>query len=56
MIGGVQKVRSLTRIVKKVPLAIYLKGTCVVISPNVVFLVWLQERWSKGFSQIDRVS
>ena len=37
-------VRSLTRIVKKVPLAIYLKGTCVVISLNVVFGVWLQAR------------
>ena len=54
MIRGVQKVRSLTRIVKKVPLAIYLKGTCLVISLNVVFSVWLQARWPKGFSQIDR--
>ena len=56
MIGGVQIVRSLTRIVKKVPLAIYLKGTCVVISPNVVFGVWLQARWPKEFSQMDKVS
>ena len=56
MIGGVQKVRHLTRIVKKVPLMIYLKGTCVVIYPNVFFGVWLQERWPKGFSQMDKVS
>ena len=41
MTGGVQIVRYLTKIVKKVPLAIYLKGTCVVISPNVVFGVWI---------------
>ena len=50
MIGQVQIVRSLTRIVKKVPLTIYLKGTCVVNSPNVVFGVWIQEIWPKGFS------
>ena len=56
MIGGVQIVRSLTRIVKKVPLAIYLEGTFVVISPNVVFGVWLHARWPKGFSQMDKVS
>ena len=56
MIGGVQIVRSLTRIVKKVPLMIYLKGTCVVIFLNAVFGVWLQARWPKGFSQMDRVS
>ena len=53
---GVQIVKSLTRIVKKVPLAIYLKGTCVVISPNVVFGVWIQATQTKGFSQIDKVS
>ena len=56
MTGGVQIVRSLTRIVKKVPLTIYLKGTCKVILLNVVFGVWLQARWPKGFSQIDKVS
>ena len=53
---GVQIVRSLTRIVKKVPLTIYLKGMCIVISPNVVYGVWLQAIWPKGFSQIDKVS
>ena len=56
MIGGVPKVRSLTSIVKKVPFAIYLEGTCIVISLNVFFGVWLQARWPKGFSQIDKVS
>ena len=56
MIGGVQIVRSLTRIVKKVPLAIYLEGMCVVISLNVVFGLWLQARWPKVFSQMDKVS
>ena len=56
MIGGVLKVRSLTRIVKKVPLAIYLKGTCVVIFSNAIFGVWLHTREPKGFSQIDKVS
>ena len=56
MIGGVQKIRSLTKIVKKVPLTIYLEGTCIVMSPNVIFGVWLQEIWPKGFSQMDRVS
>ena len=44
MTGGVQIGRSLTGIVKKVPLAIYLNGTCIVISLNVVFDVWLQAR------------
>ena len=56
MTGGVQKVRSLTKIVKKAPLAIYLEGMCVVISSNVVFGVWLQARQPKGFSKIDKVS
>ena len=56
MTGGVQIVRFLTRIVKKVPLVIYFKGTCVIISPNVVFGVWLQARRPKGFSEIDKVS
>ena len=56
MIGGVQIVRYLTRIVKKVPLVIYLKGTCVLISSSVVFGVWVQARQPKGFSQIDKVS
>ena len=56
MIGGVQIVGSLTMIVKKVPVTIYVKGTCVLISLNVVFGVWLQEIWPKGFSQIDKVS
>ena len=55
MIVGVQKVRSLSKIVKKVPLVIYLKGTCIVIFLNIVFGVWLQARWPKGFSQIDKV-
>ena len=55
MIGVVQIVRSLTMIVKKVPLVIYLEGTCVVISPNVVFGVWLQARRPKGFSQTGKV-
>ena len=56
MIGGVQKVRSLTRIVKKVPLTIYLEGMCVVISPNAIFSVRLQERQPKGFFEMDKVS
>ena len=56
MTVGVQIVKSLTRIVKKVPLVIYLKGMCLVISLNVVFSVWLQARWPKVFSQIDKVS
>ena len=56
MTGGVQKVKSLTRIVKKVPLTIYLEGTCMVISPSVVFGVFLHMRWPKGFSQMDKVS
>ena len=56
MIGGVQKCRSLTKIVKKVPLAIYLEVMCIVISLNVVFGVWLQARWPKGSSQMDKVS
>ena len=56
MARGVQIVRSLTGIVKKVPLMIYHKGMCVVISSNVVFGVWLQARRLKGFSQIDKVS
>ena len=50
MIGGVQKVRSLTRIVKKVPLVIYLEGTCVVISPNVVFWCMAPSKMAKGIS------
>ena len=49
MTGGVQIVMSRTRIVKKVPLAIYLKGTCIVISPNVFFSVLLHTRRPKGF-------
>ena len=56
MTGGVQIVRSLTRIVKKMPLAIYLKGMCVVIPSNAVLGVWLQARRPKGFSEIDKVS
>ena len=56
MIGGVQIVRSHSKIVKKVTLTIYLKGTCILISPNVVFIVWLQARWPKGFPQMDKVS
>ena len=39
MTGRVQIVKSLTTIVKKVPLAIYLNGTCIGISLNV-FLVY----------------
>ena len=56
MTGGVQIVRSLTRIVKKVSLVIYLKGMCIVISLNIVFGVWLQAIWPKGFSHMDKVS
>ena len=56
MTGGVQIVQTLTRIVKKVPVAIYHKVTCIVISLNVVFGVWLQARWPKGFSHMDKVS
>ena len=56
MTGGVQIVQSLTRIVKKVPLAIYHKGTCIVISLNVVFGVFLHTRHPKGLSQMDMVS
>ena len=56
MIGGVQIVMSLTRIVKKVPFMIYHKVMGVVNSPNVVFSVWLQARQPKGLSRIDKVS
>ena len=44
------------RNVKFSQLVIYLEGTCVVVSPNAIFGVWLQARWPKGFSQMDRVS
>ena len=53
---GVQIVRSLTKIFKKVPLAIYLEGTFVVIFPNAIFGVWLPTRQPKGFSQMEKVS
>ena len=49
MIGGVQKVKSLTNIVKKVPLMIYLEGTYIVISPNVVSVYGFKQDGQRDF-------